>query len=268
LPTQKKIYILESLIKKTGKIMIVKTLKRAAVITAILSATTVANANDLCFKNFQIGGDVIGTTLDWDSARGQKILPKNPIAFSLFTGAEFYTHNQFGLGLELGVEYMQKTRNSTLYTNQMINNGNSIDAPIVSIAYKSRLRSVTPYLGLTANYKISNNFKLIGMIGTGVSFARVKQTTVTVLENESGTITAEPLLTGTLNFKRTAVIPMARIGVQYDFNEHFGVRANVGYRYLNTLRSKQPSFTGTGTIYAMQAKRHCFTFAPGVVFTF
>jgi len=244
--------------------MIVKTLKRAAAVAAILSTATVANANVLGMKKFHVGADVMGTTLDWNTTGGKNIFPKNPMNFGVFVGGEFYNvTNEFGLGLELGVEYMQKTNKNAAVTGG--NSGNAT-APVnagYTFNYNSKLKAITPYLGITGSYSINEQFKLISMIGAGLAVTTVNQSLAGVTENGAPVVTSMNIP----KLKKNAFVPMVRVGAQYNFNENIGVRANVGYRYMKALKARVFS-TDADEYFSMQAKNSMLTYGAGVVFSF
>jgi hypothetical protein len=246
-------------IRKTGIIMIVKTLRTTALAAAILSASTVASASALGMKQFHAGVDVMGTTLNWKE-NGKNFFPKNPMAFGAFVGGSYYACNNFGLGLELGAEYMQKTKDVTLTLGRTTTTGIAITGTD-SLTFKNKLKAFTPYLGLTGEYRVHPQFKLIGMIGAGAMFARMDQTYSNGIINN---VAEAP--NATTKFKKTAFVPMARLGAQFNLHENVGIRATVGYRYTNNL-SKNAT-TPTGSTAVLKAKSSELVYGAGIVVSF
>lgn len=274
--------------------MIIKTLKSTAIAAALLSTATAANANALGLRKFHAGIDAMGTTVKWksiDKDNKYKGYPKNPFAVGLFVGGEFHSQNKVGFGVELGIDYMQKTGKKTATPLADIMNldatkviaaattlGEALDVDALSAANVSptiKSRSTTPYLGLTANYKVNSNFKLTGMIAAAVTFNKVDFTlNEAVLTNNGVTINNAK---NKVSAKKTAFAPMARVGLQYDFTENFGVRAHATYRYLNSAKLQKDvelKKTTPATVSAkigdvqLKANKSVFMYGAGLVVSF
>jgi hypothetical protein len=249
--------------KKTGIIKMIKTLKNTAFIAAILSASTVANANTMGMKNFHVGFDVMGTTLDWQAAKGKDLFPRNPMNFGAFVAGDYYTCNKFSAGLELGAEYMQKTKGIQTQAGQTGNDGGVIIATEAP-HFKNKLTATTPYLGLTGGYELNKQFKLIGMVGAGLYIGKMSQHMDSLTDQTNNTTVAKD---NTINFNKTAFMPIVRVGAQYDLNDTVGIRANVSYRYMKNF-NQTGSFAGSPLKSSLQAKNSVFAYGAGLVFSF
>lgn len=213
-----------------------KTLKlRKLLYSAIITSSAISTAsiyahNTRDYSQFYVGADAVYSKLGFKQDYGQEMFSKKfAPGVNLFAGHMFNKN----FGVELGWEMYKKMKRTAKVDGGKKAAGVLID-PIVFEwkSYDTTIKQQYPYLGAIAKTNLINE-NIFASIMLGISAAKIKTQFDSHLDDQ-GPTNAE-----IRNFCKTKPIAIARIAIDYKFNDNFGLKA-FG-KWKNTSKFKMTS---------------------------
>ena len=186
------------------------------------------------------------STYSFSELHGKNAYPKNPLLYGVFLGHKFTDR----FGFEVAYETQQrKNRTVLLGPGDTIPASNSIklEQPTDWASYQTSVKTqhIQAVLQIILHqFEQKDNINIWAQIGASYSQLRARQTPTTGMVN-GGILTAQEIAACTKTFKQWKLIPVAKLGIHYNWNSRFGLRATAGWRHLGMLKpvAQEPSST-------------------------
>jgi hypothetical protein len=191
------------------------------------------------FETSMISG-VMSIPYTFQNGYGKNVYFTNPLIYEVFVGYKFDN----GLGIELGYGTQRKRRRIS-----MLEAGDSLPGRIplendtvIFIETAARTETWQALLRVDLqDFRPKNNIKLWGQVGVSYSRIRAVQDILAWIDDSYTELPTTRHQNGdTLRrtFRNERIIPVAKIGIDYDVTESLGIRASAGWRNLEAIRSK------------------------------
>lgn len=229
-------------------------MKRLAVLLLLLPGLACANVCEDVYG----GARVSGRNMGFKTGLGDNLFAKNNslVEFSVFGGAQV-TEN-------FGAEVSLFTTNNDKRT-ATINGGNTIlGAAMIAPGpdkYETRTHLYGTTLQATARYPIMERVKVFAAAGVGLAKMKLE---ANMIEADGAAATDEDKADNNFRLSVSKIYPVAKTGIELDFNEYLCARADIGWEGTSAF-NKSFSTVGSGN-EALQVKaRNSFVYGLSIV---
>lgn len=197
--------------------------------TAAIATSSVYAHNSKADPQFYVGADAVYSKLGFKQDYGKEIFSKKfAPGINLFAGHMFNEN----FGMELGWEMYKKMKRTARVEGGKKAAGGFIDPNYFEWkSYDTTLKQNYPYLGAIAKINLIND-NMFASIFLGVSVANIKTKYDHHLDDEGP---ANPEIR---TFSKTKPIAIARLALDYKFNDHFGLRALGTWKHTSQFKMK------------------------------
>jgi opacity protein-like surface antigen len=209
----------------------------------------VNNTKTFLHKNSYIGLDLsfisemIKSNYTFQSGYGKNSYAKNPFMYGVFVGHKFT--DRFGIEVEYETQ-ANKKRTVTLGHGDELPGNIMLDEDSINLqtSEKTEHWQILLHSDIYRFHKI-NRINL--WVQLGMSYSRVRAEQIAL----SGIVDGDqiPENSDQRTFRLWKVIPVAKLGVNYDWTKKIGFRASAGWRHLHMLKAKsEENPTGSAEI--------------------
>lgn len=203
-----------------------KVLYSAIITSSAISAGSVYAHNTKADPQFYVGADAVYSKLGFKQDYGKEMFSKKfAPGINLFAGHMFNEN----FGMELGWEMYKKMKRTAQVEEGKIAAGSLVPIGIRWRGFDTTVKQNYPYLGVVGKMGLMDN-SIFASILLGIALPHIK-TQYTTTATGIG-----PVNPTVRTFSNTKLIPIAKIAVEYKFNDNFGLRALATWK--NTSRFK------------------------------